>query len=1522
MENTPSIPPETTSAAVSGPVFISVDDAAYWAHQQIGSRRDTTYGGFILRRADGKFLPAVPQAEWSSWADQFAVLNTGSAYIPYFPEGYTCAASFFSPAANHAEVQRLHPDWSLEQVKLSLGFFTRPRLLGYLDNVTLFGQWYYVSGPDGSLIKYESREPDAIKAVINAQTKSKSTQSFNALETLIQTMAIFGTLTVVVANAQWGGVRGEVPQTWKLGVPVGYADPIKYQPFYSSVGNQAGDAITAASRGVTLQQGASQLGFVLKSATGNEWIATYPISPRRQQDLRHPQLALKDTFPIMAGGKLEKVADFQLDGLYFIRGAEITGSGQEPWLYERFFSTADLAAGITFSIADVYRQEYADFLKVYTLLLDGAVLQYQPSSNILEAPLKGSGPIEAQLKAGTLKPSDYVRQVAAAGALSVLNGSPLWAAGRVATDWQPYPQSRRLSPVFITADDAACFVQGHIGCRRDHAYAGLILQDRHQRFVATLPVPVTGARFALSRFCPIAADGTPLVLTEGYTLHGVYASRWIGDERPLGSSKSDQLTAAQMFTDDDIRVVLEQHSHLKVAYLSGSADSLLAYHPEPSKAAAREKLQSRVAVQADGLSTQTRELIASSHKPDDVLKELAGTGELNVVIGSDVWGPRASVYSDEEVSDRVFPRLGPVFSTPTHAVLNAHANACSDYRASASGLGFILKHNDRDEYVATEAVPAGRLDALSVACESEMPILVDEYQAHSVYYSGHWLHSGMSTADSWFARHFIPITDLYAASLDGKDAVRLAHQDFLNLYIATLDGALLQYQFSPTQTLFMTGEDSFGPQVLQSLMASEAPPFSGVMGSVIAAGNLKVLVGSECWGEPGAVSAQWKPFALTQRRELSPVFLWKDDAVRFAMARLGTRRDRIYGGLVLRRTDGLFVATLPVPVASEAFPANWIRLDELADKGEFLTGSTVVARYHSRCRVEPVFALSSREYDVYSNMFSTDFLAAVLPLSNGGTLHSPGTEYLLGLDDNLLRYTLSDSEQEKQLARALASPSKLQLRQSPLELQMRTAQLQPSEFVEQVAKAGHLYVVQDSRLWGNTRRLSQWGGGYTPTNPALRRFAVGDPALSPVFTQADDAVRYAHRQVNAQGDLMFGFLLKSLTAERYVTTLAVQGEFGNFTQGRVFPHELLPLGYSVLGLYLRAPAPPSGRTDDIFRSFVIPHDLARGLDAVRVSSSRSATYLKLYLSCADGALLRYQPTTADAHWANFSATEMYWTEMEAGRESLREYLRKVVRNGELRVVERSEFWSPVKLHAKGGRTGIDLVQWPQDNRFALGPLLAHVDDAARWAQQQVGSYTNKQFLGGILGQSDGQSYVAIEPLEDGTSGAADAAARLFYSGRGGPIAPIAVPGVAPLPLPQFPPGLVLVGVHQFYKKVDVLVNIITDVDRRLADNLALGDLRFSTLVLARGAKQGSSCYLTCRGGALLKFTPTHTASETAALNTGLSMGVTTFFNTLLGTSRLQVLEVDEMWRRRGPIAVGWAPETSVTDETHRERDEL
>lgn len=1497
--NTSSKSPVAVKFPALGPSFISADDAAYWVHRQMAGRRDKAYGGVIVERSDGKFQPTLPVAGRTGFFDFSALLYIGSPTGELLsPVGCSGAAFYLFNPAEHADVLRFHPDWTADQIGLYLGFFSRAHIVSYMQDASSYGQRHYVSGPDGSLIKYQSSDVSADKKLFELAIKPFA--SFADVERLIQTMVRIGTLSVLVANAQWGGVRGQVPGNWTPGTAVtSRLMTVNVQPFYGPVFDRAYKAIEAVAQTLTTSHDSAGLGFVLKSAGSPDCVATYPTpsSP--------PQTALLKTFPTTADRKLEPVLDYALDGVYFVSQPDAVQSASEPWLYERFFSTDNLAAGISFSKHDVYRQEYADYLKVYGWIGDGAVLQYRPSVHIKEVPLEDSASLNAQLKAGTLKPMDYVRQVAAAGELTVLKDSALWdVVGIVGPDWEPYAGSRRMSPVFVMADDAARFAHDEIGSRRDQGYVGLILQDRHNRFVATEPVWTATQRFALDRLCPLDASGAPVILTEGYSLHGMYASRWRADSRVVSDAdEEERLMLAQMFTDNDIRAVLEKRKHVAAFYLSGSADSLLVYSPDERSVGATKRLQERVAMLADGNTLIARELTAGTLEPGKVVDELARTGRLRVVVGNEVWGPRGTVLGDDvsnEIgsSDVAAPALGAVFSSPEDVVLSARDRARGDYRAAASGLGFILRHKNRNEYVATETVPARHLEVLNQSSDFGAPVLIEEFHTFGLFYSASWMPQRLSTADAWFARHFVPVSDLAAAIYDDKDTQRLTHHQDLSIFIATLDGALLRFKYSSSSTQF----DKKGAQELASVLANDTPPYAKVIRLIASAGELEVLRTSELWDEPGVVDADWKPYAQLQRRALSPVFLLQDDAVRYAMAQLGSRRERVYGGLVLRRVDGLFVATLPVAVAVENFPANWIRLDDLAEKGLFLAGSTVVARYHSRVHIEPIFALSSRERDVYLNMFSTNFLSDILPTSVGSQSLSPGKEYLLGLDNSLISYTLSGNAAEKKLAGALAAPSQLQRWHNAIELQMRSGALSPSDYVNQVARAGLLQVVQGSRLWGEAKQVSGWVPYPDVISPELHRFAVADPTLSPVFTQMDDAVRHIHRMEAPRTRLRFGFVLKSLGSERYVTTLPIVGEQGRLSLDRVFPNGLLPLGYDIQGIYL-CPSTASGqRAHDFTLSFISPLDLVRGMEAVMVTTAKGFTYRSVYLSCADGALLQYEPTSNAAQWGSFQATVAYEKILQSGRESLVEYLRKVIRHGELRAVVRSTFWSPLKGIAKGALTGGGLVSWPQDNRFALGPIFAHADDAARSAQRLVGEYVGQQSLGGVLVRQATASFVAVEPLADGLD--SGAASRLFYSGPGGPIAPVTVPGAPQLPIPVFPQGYKWVAVHQFYKAFNQFVTGLSAADRLLMHHLALADLRFCTNVVSKNGALGGSCYFTGRGGSLFKFTPSFSAQEAAFFDEESNKGLNDFLARLASVGRLEVLDGDGYWRR-GIVGTDW-----------------
>jgi hypothetical protein len=1465
------------------PTFNSADDAAYWAQLQIGSRRDLAHGAVIVQSANGKYRatrPVIGNRTLHFSFDDLLAKDPATGHF-FVPEGYVGVAYFIAHAADRAEPRRLHPTWTEEQITLYLGFFFIGHLVSFLQDPGPYGQRHYLSGPDGSLIKYESTEPGRERQLLTSQ--STTIGPFSDIERMIQRLAQIGTLSVLVANAAWGGRVGTVPGNWTPGQPAVNRTVHDDTMFYAPVADSSSQAILAASSVLALLPNTGYLGFVLRRINSRERLATYPMASTAATSEMFRVLRFDNVNTL----KLAEPAGYELDGVYFISRADTPGSVEEPWLSQRFFTPDELAAGLQFAHENSHRRDYGDELRLYTATRDGAVLQYDPALDVAERTLRDNAGLNQQLRSGALKPSDYVRNVASHGQLSVIHGSPLWdVTGRVGADWQPYAAARKLSPVFVSADDAARFAHQAIGSLRDQAYVGLILQSADNGFVATLPVPAYGPRFTLDRLCPRDADGAPIVLHSTYALHGMYASRRHDGARMLSAE------AAQMFTDGDIRALLDSRNSVIVAYLSGAADSLLAYRGDQQALAARARLRGRLT------TTLTEPLTVT-----ELTTELAGTGEVSVIVGSDTWGVRGTVLGGGAQKAAQAPLLGARFASAELAVLDARKRARGDYRAARCGLGFILKHKTREQYVATETVAANALDRLNHASDFGATVLIDQFRTHAVYYAASWLPRDLSTADGWFARHFIALNDLFAALYVDNGTQRLTHHQDLTLYIASLDGALLRYRFSSTSTLFDLAQGGTGTEDLLALMTRDTPPYRSVVNRIATGGELQVRITSECWDERGVVAAQWKPFALIQRRQLSPVFLWQDDAVRFAMTHIGPDRERVYGGLVLRRNDGRFVATLPVAVDVEDFAPGWIRLDQLVDQGVFLAGSTVVARYHSRRHVEPVFALTSEQRALYLNLFSTDFLSAILPNSINATHLSPGDEYLIGLDGSLIRYRLGNSALAQQLSASLAAPSLLQQRQTPLELQMRNGTLKPTDLVDRLAQAGQLQVVEGSAIWGSPRRVLQWSGVHTSAQ-SLLRFAVSEPALSPLFSQADDAARHVNGLAQARQQMMFGYLLKSLTDECYVLTLPVAGGEGSLTLERVFPEGLLPTGFAMHGVYLLAPTSSAASSMDVQRSFISAGDLTRALDAVRVSSAQATTYLGVYACCADGALLHYSADQTAAEWSSFPAIIAYDKQLQSGHESLLEFVRKLIKVGGLRVLERSRYWSPLRVDATGVKRGIGVVRWPKDKRLALGPLFAHADDAARAAQFKLGPFTDKQYLGAIVCKPDAQLWAAVQPLEDGLD--SHAAARLFYSGPGGPIAPVSGPGAQPLSIPVLPSGFKLAAVHQFYK-VTRVISPTNAQEQRLMDNLALADLRFSVEVLQKNALPGACCYLSNRGGALLKLTPNYTAEETRLLDEDMGADVSSFFQRLTRISKLEVLEVDAYWQRPGRVGSSQVP---------------
>lgn len=120
------------------------------------------------------------------------------------------------------------------------------------------------------------------------------------------------------------------------------------------------------------------------------------------------------------------------------------------------------------------------------------------------------------------------------------------------------------------------------------------------------------------------------------------------------------------------------------------------------------------------------------------------------------------------------------------------------------------------------------------------------------------------------------------------------------------------------------------------------------------------------------------------------------------------------------------------------------------------------------------------------------------------------------------------------------------VRHNALQLKLRTHTLKATEYVGQIVRTGDLYVVEGNTLWGNPGKVTtHWKPSPEPAPVPL---ATEQPALSPVFTQAQDAARYAHHRMGrarSASSVLFSrvFTAKSLS-RRTRSKVAVWGWIG------------------------------------------------------------------------------------------------------------------------------------------------------------------------------------------------------------------------------------------------------------------------------------------------------------------------------------------------------------------------------------------
>lgn len=1595
-----------------GPAFLSEEDAAYWVHTRIPLNPDKEYGSVILRRPDGKFLATSPIAGEATSFEFGSILESGVLGELRHPLGYRCIASVHSHPPLHDEFRNGNPRQDEMLLRLFISFYSAGDFLGDVSARDFFRS-AYLSGPDGSLLKYvSSGSPEERAYVLWHQSGAPSGRppAINDVMGLINKLATVGELKVIVSNADWGHSVGRVPADWKAGTPFS-TGTITEMPLMTRVCVNPERAVLAALK----SRGAQRSGLLLKKSTSEEYVATHA---------RAAQATSWDpakVFPEAGDGQLRLPRGYVLEGFYFAsRPDPARAPATEQWLAENFFAPQDVALAIARRRRALPLAAPGKPLSLYMQARDTAMLKYTFSGSQVEAAFSqehpdgtvSDGGIEARLSSGTLRPREFVSMLIIAGRLQVLRGSALWSRlGVLDLQWTPYPDFTWpvLSREFLTSDDAARYAHQAVGNRRDRQFAGYIFQCSNQRFVVTEPLPGDIDVLGQGRLYPHDNQGRA-IFPDDHRLHARYVSHVaVSQLEPvevdyLQWTPHEAVLSLQMLSVEEVRRVLLDEI---VLYVSAAADSLLRFEADGSAPAAELGRRLGTSRHPGALAT---ELGNGSKRPQDFIREQAAAGRLTSLVDNPLWGYRGRIASTWSVREAppapdapvwpvihpfspdypvlptpVLPGLTPpaiaapqlmlplplpwrrpetvaygaVFASADEVAQSQHERARHWQEQVNACFGFILKHRQNEEYIATELIPVSdgqsslfQLNSLFAARRSEPWYQFPEgFDLYASWYSHRRSDDPRKTPDDWLNHYFISPDNLTTSMYYGRRRPVVASQLPVALYIATCDGALLKYARSPSSKLFYDATSQSTLDTIKSDLASGHLVPSDFVHEVANSGELSVMHAGLCWDRTGLVGVTWQPYAHLQRRWLGPVFLTADDAAMHAATLLAAVSDRVFGGVILETADKRFVATAPIEVSREDFDLFEICPEESRTYGFFPLGCHIVARYRSRAVREASLVLSRVQKQIYLNMFTVDVLESAFNkrgvreeyrVTADGSLvaYKPASllEFLFAPDGSVLRY----QPQAELFSQLLGQGDRFAaVDAKAIKQGLRSRHLQPVEWINALAKGGHLQVIKGSEIWGLPRQVSVWAPFSEDLLPA-REYdkALSKPLCSALFVQADAAAQYVHDASVSRDTQTFGYLLRNQQGV-CLATLPVEVQGSALTLDRVFENGELISGFALDAIYLRAPLPPLGaRSGDVREVFLLPNDVL----SVCVRANTPQGYRPIYFSCADGALLKLQLHAFEPGEfydrrgqielrpnAFVSAVQAANDERDIAKGSFDfpAYIRRMAAAGRLEVIQSSEYWSRHGLvddSWQPRQADVSAEQrWRENPVPALGPVFHHPDDAARYAQQRAAeAILDVGYESAILAPAVASQFVPLEPIAWSAQDPSPLA-RIFQKSTDSSVS-------WQHPAPRYPDGYHPIAAHQMHLSGNT--TLVPDAEGIRA-NFATPELVYahSHDLKNRGFDIRHYFYSTPHN-VLLKYTPSYSAAERDLLLTRsvffengrwtshLSPGE--FVSRLMALGEFRVLVAGYYWAQTGRMGRAWKVQRKQPSSpgTVRIRDEL
>lgn len=1063
---------------------------------------------------------------------------------------------------------------------------------------------------------------------------------------------------------------------------------------------------------------------------------------------------------------------------------------------------------------------------------------------------------------------------------------------------------------FLSMDDAACHAHEQLGRRRDRGYYGYIYQRNDQRYVTSelLEKPVSWHH-------QVTPDNH--VWRGLFYSHPALSTLDADKVAQLKWSIEDATTSLLMFSAEELRTFLRTGSP---GYLSGAEDSLIRFTPNNSPGSSALLKQLGTSHSPGKLAL---DLGTGVVKPEQLVTEAIAAGDLQVIISNGRWRPRGTVTEhvvpgpwQRNVPERV--SLGAVFQSADEAALDRYGRNTLQRDEGQIWFGFILKHKAKEEYVASELVPVSfPRDKLFLERsvfrynrdgEYAYP---ESFTPHSYFYSRQRGKHERDASRRWLAKHFIVPKDLWVAVYNAKKRPAIGARVPASLYVSPPDGALLKYVPRPDTPLFDNDVPNMGLEVIQKNLAKGVSSATDFVTMVARHDELQVLRTSACWDRKGLVDTLWAPSQNLQRRSLGPLFLTADDAAVHARSQVPASATRAFGGLILQRSDGRYLATDPVDIPREDFDTTWIFSDAAIELGQFPPDCTIVARYRSRVQRALPVLLSAADKELYGNMLSVDSIYTAF-MRRTRLLD----EYLFAPDGSTIRYRIGTWERiraDLAIAISLSGKPARDLDATWIKEQIHAGTLTPTAWVKKLVNSGYLKVVTGSRLWGAAREVTEFEPYQTtPHTTGYPRALVG-PAYSAVCIQEQDAARLAHDQAGSRSSLGFGFILRNARDGSFLATLPVSVHNSRLAYDRVFPG-VLPYRFVDSGLILCAAATPPGLSDDDYRHFFSPMDVSLARDSVRTSNG----YRPIYFSCGDGALLRLelapfdpveyrdkfgQVQVRDNPFATTAQAQRDQDDINRGSFKLTDYIRRMAAAGKLEVLLTSAYWS------RSGEVGQDWIagmpsvsveaRWASKSRLPFGPMFHHPDDAARYVQLRAARFNiGAACTSAILAKPDTYSYVGMEPLA-GTRDPEDAIKWIFRTASD----VSASPGTR---LPRLPDDYKWMASHQ----------IVQSGSNADADNFASPEsIHSHTQVLKNKGFEITAFYYSTRDGALLKYLPTYSIAEQALLAVKLVqppndqwatvLSFDAFISRLANGSTLEVLKAGGYWRQAGRLGTDW-----------------